>query len=166
MPKCQIVNPDDVRKSGQLKFKPIPLNQYNTPIKDEVKKYGKDDIVRMQRDMMIIRNFENMLNEIKLRGAYAGIEYMHKGPAHLSMGQEASSVGQAYHLGIDDHIFGSHRSHGEILAKSLSAIQKLDDKDLMDIMKDKDTLLQVRNNNHQKLLEELDGIIVSQVYFG
>ncbi len=29
----------------------------------------------------------------------------------------------------------------------------------MDIMKDKDSLMQVRNNNHQHLLEELDGIV-------
>ena len=36
------------------------------------------------------------------------------------MVQEAAAVGQAYHLGIDDHIYGSHRSHGEILAKSPS----------------------------------------------
>ena len=32
-------------------------------------------------------------------------------------------------------------------------------KELMEVMKDKDTLLQVRNNNHQRLLEELDGVI-------
>ena len=31
----------------------------------------------------------------------------------------------------------------------------------MDVMSDKDTLLQVRNNNHQKLLETLDSMIVS-----
>ncbi|OQY03826.1 MAG: dehydrogenase [Planctomycetales bacterium 4572_13] len=134
MPKCQFVKPDDARKSGQIEFKPIPVNQYNKSVKDESKRYGKDDLVRMQRDMTIIRTFENMLNEIKLRGAFMGIEYMHNGPAHLSIGQEAAAVGQAYHLGIDDHIYGSHRSHGEILAKSLSAIEKLDDKTLMQIM--------------------------------
>jgi 2-oxoisovalerate dehydrogenase E1 component len=59
---------------------------------------------------------------------------MHNGPAHLSIGQEAAAVGQAFHLGIDDHIYGSHRSHGEILAKSLSAIEKLDDATLMQMM--------------------------------
>ena len=135
MPKCQIVDPKQARKSGQVEFKPIPINQYNTSIKDELKRYSKEDMIRIQRDMVIIRTFENMLNEIKLRGSYMGVEYMHNGPAHLSIGQEAAAVGQAYHLGIDDHIFGSHRSHGEILAKSLSAIEKLDDKTLMDIMK-------------------------------
>ncbi|MBL7214911.1 MAG: dehydrogenase [Phycisphaerae bacterium] len=135
MPKSININPDQVRKSGQIEFKPIPVNQYNKSVKDELKRYSAEDMLRIQRDMVIIRTFETMLNEIKLRGSYMGIEYMHKGPAHLSIGQEAAAVGQAYHLGIDDHIFGSHRSHGEILAKGLSAIEKLDDSALMQIMK-------------------------------
>ena len=134
MPKSQVVCPKNARKSGQIEFKPIPLNQYNKSVKDELKRYNKEDMVRIQRDMVIIRSFENMLNEIKLRGAFMGVEYMHKGPAHLSIGQEAAAVGQAYYLGVDDHIYGSHRSHGEILAKSLSAIEKLDDKALMQVM--------------------------------
>ena len=67
-------------------------------------------------------------------GALQDIPYNHRGPAHLSIGQEAAAVGQAYLLDVDDHIFGSHRSHGEILAKRLSAIHKLDDKPLMAIM--------------------------------
>src|SRR2546426_12343620 len=69
-------------------------------------------------------------------GNFQGIEYNHRGPAHLSIGQEASAVGQAFLLGPDDHIFGSHRSHGEILAKGLSAIEKLDESTLLQIMKD------------------------------
>ena len=75
-----------------------------------------------------------MLQSIKTQGSYEGIEYDHKGPAHLSIGQEASAVGQAFLLGVDDHIFGSHRSHGEILAKGMSAIRKLDDDSLLEIM--------------------------------
>ena len=91
--------------------------------------------MRIQRDMAVIRTFETMLNEVKIKGSYQGIEYNHRGPAHLSIGQEASAVGQAYLLGVDDHIFGSHRSHGEILAKGLSAIEKLDDDTLLSLMK-------------------------------
>jgi 2-oxoisovalerate dehydrogenase E1 component len=75
-----------------------------------------------------------MLDRIKKEGSYEGIEYNHKGPAHLSIGQEASVVGQSLHLSPDDHIFGSHRSHGEIIAKGLSAINKLDDGALSAIM--------------------------------
>ncbi len=135
MPKSVTISPEDVRKSSFIKFEPIPVNQYNKTVKEELSRYSKDDMLRIERDMLIIRGFENMLNEIKLRGNYCGIEYNHRGPAHLSIGQEASAVGQAFLLTLDDHIFGSHRSHGEILAKGLSAIQKLDDKTLMDIMK-------------------------------
>ena len=43
------------------------------------------------------------------------------------MGPEASAVGQAYLLGVDDYMYGSHRSNGEILAKGMSAINKLSD---------------------------------------
>ncbi|NLX06219.1 MAG: dehydrogenase [Phycisphaerae bacterium] len=136
MPKSMVINPTEARQPGYVEFSPIPVNQYNRSVKDELKRYGKDDLFRIQRDMLVIRMFENMLNEIKLRGNYEGIEYNHRGPAHLSIGQEAAAVGQAFLLTVDDHIYGSHRSHGEILAKGLSAIQKLDDKTLMEIMKD------------------------------
>src|SRR3954470_8606311 len=137
MPKSQIINPVESRRPGQLEFNPIPLNQYQKTCKEELtsKRFNKADLLRIQRDMEVIRAFENMLNEIKLRGNYKGIEYNHRGPAHLSIGQEASAVGQAYLLGVDDHIYGSHRSHGEILAKGLSAINKLNDESLLGIMK-------------------------------
>ena len=134
MPKSQYVCPAEARKSGVIEFQPIPVNQYNTPLADEVERYGAETLVRIFRDMAVIRSFENMLNEIKLRGSYQGVEYSHNGPAHLSIGQEATAVGQALLLGVDDHIYGSHRSHGEILAKGLSAIEKLDDASLTDIM--------------------------------
>jgi 2-oxoisovalerate dehydrogenase E1 component len=134
MPKSLSIHPSEARKASVLEFKPIPVNQYARSVSDEKIRYSPKDLLRIQRDMEIIRAFETMLNEIKLRGKYKGIEYEHRGPAHLSIGQEASAVGQAYHLGTDDHIYGSHRSHGEILAKGLSAIDKLDDAALMKIM--------------------------------
>ncbi|MBT3192582.1 MAG: dehydrogenase [Verrucomicrobia bacterium] len=135
MPKIHIVDPVEERKPGKLKFPTVPLNAYKRTVAEEAKTLGKDAIVGMLEDMMLIREFEFMINEIKTAGVYQGMEYNHPGPAHLSMGQEASSVGQAYYLNVDDHIFGSHRSHGEILAKGMSAIRKLDDDTLMDIMK-------------------------------
>lgn len=135
MPKSIIIRPKDVRKSGQLKFKPIPVNQYAKSMADELDRFAAEDLVRIHHDMLVIRLFETMLNEVKTKTAYKGMEYNHRGPAHLSIGQEASAVGQAFLLNVDDHIYGSHRSHGEILAKGLSAIAKLDDDQLMDIMK-------------------------------
>ena len=76
-----------------------------------------------------------MLQEVKTQRNYKGVVYDHRGPAHLSIGQEASAVGQAFLLGVDDHIFGSHRSHGDILAKGLSAIEKLSDDELLPLMR-------------------------------
>ena len=84
--------------------------------------------------MCAIREFEHILSEIKIKGTYRGIGYQHAGPAHLSLGQEAAAVGMAFALGPEDHIFGSHRSHGEILAKGFSAIRKLTDDELLAIM--------------------------------
>jgi 2-oxoisovalerate dehydrogenase E1 component len=75
-----------------------------------------------------------MLNLIKTTSEYEGISYNHPGPAHLGIGQEAAYVGEAFHLTIDDYIFGSHRSHGEILAKGLRAIEILDEEKLTEIM--------------------------------
>ncbi len=135
MPKSQPISPAEMRRASFIEFQPIPVNQYQKTVSEELVRYSGKDLRRILRDMEIIRAFEGMLNEIKLRGNYKGVEYNHRGPAHLSLGQEASAVGQAYHLGVDDHIYGSHRSHGEILAKGLSAIDKLSDLALMDIMK-------------------------------
>jgi len=134
MPKSQFIDPNVMRKSGKITFTDIPVNQYNKSVADEKANFKTEDFLRIYRDMAIIREFETMLNSIKTTNAYAGIEYNHPGPAHLSLGQEASAVGQAYLLDKDDYIFGSHRSHGEILAKGLSAIEKLSDKELMSTM--------------------------------
>jgi len=134
MPKCQFIKPEDVRKSCEVEFRPIPVNQYRKTVKEELTRYSADDLKRVQRDMEILRAFETSLNEIKLRGNYKGVEYNHRGPAHLSIGQEASAVGMALLLGPEDHIYGSHRSHGEILAKGLSAIEKIGDVALIDVM--------------------------------
>ncbi len=134
MPKNQFINPAEVRKPGQIEFKPIPVNQYNKTIEDEKSNFSKEDFIKIFHDMVVIREFETMLNLIKTRGEYNGIPYNHPGPAHLSIGQEAAAVGMAYTLDVEDFIFGSHRSHGEILAKGLSAISKLDDKTLEEIM--------------------------------
>jgi 2-oxoisovalerate dehydrogenase E1 component len=135
MPKSLTVNPADLRKPQILVLKDIPVNQYESDFKKEEKQYGKDRLKRIWYDMATIREFENMLNTFKTQGAWQGIEYNHKGPAHLSMGQEASSVGQCVNLAAEDFIFGSHRSHGEILAKCYSAVWTLDERRLEAVMK-------------------------------
>ena len=150
MPKSQFIDPSEVRKAGEVTFKPIPVNQYNKTVEEEKANFSNEDLLRIYRDMAVIREFETMLNLIKIRGDYNSIAYNHPGPAHLSIGQEAAAVGMAYTLGVEDFIFGSHRSHGEILAKGLSAIAKLSDEQLMQVMEshfDGTTFAPVKNNH-------------------
>ncbi len=135
MPKSQFIDPSVVRKKGEITFGTIPVNHYSKSLKEERKNFSDEQLLGIYRDMLIIREFETMLNLIKTTGEYQGMKYNHPGPAHLSIGQEASAVGMAYNLSVEDYIFGSHRSHGEILAKGLSAIHQLDDEHLMRIMK-------------------------------
>ncbi len=135
MPKNQNINPKVLRKPQFIEFGKIPVNQYNKTIEEEKNNFGREDFIRIYHDMVVIREFETMLNLIKTTNEYNGIPYNHPGPAHLSIGQEASAVGMAYNLQVDDYIFGSHRSHGEILAKGLSAIHFLDEDTLYSAMK-------------------------------
>ena len=134
MPKSLFVDPAETRAPGKITFDEIPVNVYNKTIAEERSRFSDDDLVRIYRDITVLREFESMLNQIKTQGLYNGIETTYPGPAHLSIGQEAAAVGQAYLLDQNDFSFGSHRSHSEILAKALSCIHKLSEQELMTIM--------------------------------
>jgi 2-oxoisovalerate dehydrogenase E1 component len=135
MPKSIIIAPERVFSREVIRFSDIPVNAYAASPKEELANYSKDDLVSIWLDMCAIREFETILGEIKTKGTYKGVAYTHAGPAHLSIGQEAAAVGMAFLLGPEDHVFGSHRSHGEILAKGFSAIRQLGDDQLLDIMR-------------------------------
>src|SRR6476619_238453 len=135
MPKSIIIEPEKVCGRDILCLSNIPLNKYDAPLSEELATYTAEDFLHIWQDMCAIREFESILNEIKTKGAYKGVSYNHAGPAHLSIGQEAAAVGMAFSLGPEDHIFGSHRSHGEILAKGFSAIRRLSDDELLEIMR-------------------------------
>ncbi len=134
MPKSEFIDPTETRKQGFIEFQSIPVNQYKKTVKEERQNFSDDELKNIYHDMVLIREFETMLNLIKTKGEYNGTAYNHPGPAHLSIGQESAAVGMAWTLTVDDFIFGSHRSHGEILAKGMSAIHKLSDEELMHIM--------------------------------
>ncbi len=151
MPKSLYIDPEVVRQPGKITFEDIPVNVYQKTVKDEVGNFTKEQLINIYRDMLTLREFETMINLIKTTGEYNGVAYNHPGPAHLSMGQEAAAVGQAFHLDANDFIFGSHRGHSDILAKGLSAIEKMSDEELMDIMKnflDGKTLAVVEKQPH------------------
>jgi len=135
MPKSMAIDPAKVLAPGRIRFTDIEVNAYQKTLAEELALYSRDELLNIYRDMCALREFETILNEIKLKGACKGIAYRHLGPAHLSIGQEAAAVGMAFALTPDDHIYGSHRSHGEILAKGFSAIRQLGEAQLLDIMR-------------------------------
>lgn len=127
MPKELTVDPARTRQTGRLEFPEIPLHAYDRPLAEERAARGDGDLVAMLRHMMTVRSFETMLGTLKARGEYGGVQLRYRGPAHLSIGQEAVSVGTAWALAPEDHVFGSHRSHGEFIAKALRAIDVMDE---------------------------------------
>lgn len=52
----------------------------------------------------------------------------------MEIGEEAAVVGLHFDLSKDDFVFGTHRNHGEAIAKAFSAINKMDDAELTNIM--------------------------------
>jgi 2-oxoisovalerate dehydrogenase E1 component len=163
MPKSIVVDPQVVRKASTIEPPRIPVNQYRSDLQAELARFGADGLKRIWLDMVTIREFESMLNAIKIQGSWKGIEYNHKGPAHLSIGQEAAAVGQCASLQPDDWIFGSHRSHGEILAKCLSASRRLPERELVATMErflGGETMRMAERIPHKGPLELAEGFIL------
>ncbi len=138
MVKSLTIVPEEVRKHEVIDLGTIPVNAFRSTLAGELAsgRLTAADALRIYRDMLLIREFEEMLGELKKLGSYKGIPYDHKGPAHLSVGQEAAAVGEAFLLDVESHIFGSHRSHGEIIAKGMSAIHRLPERSLTAIMEE------------------------------
>lgn len=134
MPKSLTIDPNEVFARSSISLQEIPVNTYARTIAEELQSSTVSNLVDIWQDMCAIREFETVLNELKIKGAYKGVTYNHAGPAHLSIGQEAAAVGMAFSLTPDDLIFGSHRSHGEILAKGFSAIRQFGDANLLALM--------------------------------
>ena len=134
MPKSLTIDPAEARQRAVIRAPEIPVNAYVADPEAEAIRYSRAELVDVYGDMLLIREFETALDNFKKAGVYRDIRYNHAGPAHLSIGQEAAAVGQCLALDPGDFILGSHRSHGEILAKGLAAIRVLGEDSLLDIM--------------------------------
>jgi 2-oxoisovalerate dehydrogenase E1 component len=134
MPKELVVDPHVTRQRGKIAFADIPVHAYATPLSEERARRGDAALKAVLRHMLVVREFETMLGAFKSTGAYAGIPFAYKGPAHLSIGQEGAAVGAALALEPEDHIFGSHRGHGEFIAKGLAAVASMPPAELVRVM--------------------------------
>src|ERR1700687_4240868 len=73
--------------------------------------------LRMFRRMIMIRLFEEQVNDLYTRALMPGL-------AHLYIGEEAIAVGVCEALRGDDYITSTHRGHGHCLAKG-AAIDRM-----------------------------------------
>ena len=68
------------------------------------------ELLRLYMTMVTVRKFETLAGEMFAAGKIPGF-------IHLSIGQEASSVGVCSALRPDDYIITTHRGHGHVIAK-------------------------------------------------
>jgi pyruvate dehydrogenase E1 component alpha subunit len=64
----------------------------------------------MYRRMLRIRYFEEQVAELAKRGEIVG-------GVHCSIGEEATEVGACMALAARDYVIGTHRAHGQVIAK-------------------------------------------------
>jgi TPP-dependent pyruvate/acetoin dehydrogenase alpha subunit len=107
----------------------IRAYQYKKSLKTELAAgtIARQEAIDMLEDMLTVREFEEMI--VKLRsGAYEACKgYDYRGPTHVSIGQEATSVGACIGINADDFITSTFRGHGHALAKGLTVQELLDE---------------------------------------
>lgn len=77
------------------------------------KKEEKIDNLDLYYKLVLIRRFEERVNELYLQGRIPST-------LHLYIGQEAIAVGVCAHLTDSDYILSTHRPHGHAIAKGVS----------------------------------------------
>jgi 2-oxoisovalerate dehydrogenase E1 component len=97
-------------------------------------------------DMLAIRELEEMIVRLRSGGYDPLPGYDYRGPTHVSIGQEATSVGACGALRADDHVTSSHRGHGDAIAKGFAAVRAMSEDALRarvpwSVAKDRDGLL-------------------------
>jgi len=113
-------------------------------------------------DMLIVREVEEMI--VRLRsGAYEPIrDFNYRGPTHVSVGQEASSVGASSALTALDYITSTHRGHGDSLARGCVALRQMTTDELRSRLNspaaERETLLEEAITDHiYRTIAELFG---------
>jgi TPP-dependent pyruvate/acetoin dehydrogenase alpha subunit len=73
-------------------------------------KLRKAEMLELLKKMLLVRAFEEKAGELFKQNLIPGF-------IHLSIGQEASSVGTCSVLRADDYVASTHRGHGHMIAK-------------------------------------------------
>ena len=78
----------------------------------ELNKNNKDQLLRLHREMQLIRRFEERAQEQYTKAKIGGY-------CHLNIGEEATVVGGISALKPNDYIFTSYREHGHAIARGV-----------------------------------------------
>jgi len=107
----------------------IPAYRFKGNLRTELKAgaLDRETAIDLLEDMLMVREMEQMI--VKLRsGAYEPIaEFDYRGPTHVSIGQEGTSVGACAALTNADYITSTHRGHGDSLARGCQALRTMTD---------------------------------------
>jgi 2-oxoisovalerate dehydrogenase E1 component len=122
----------------KLKAAEIPVFQTSTNLMDELaqKSISKAEAISLYDQMCAVRALEEMIYQLR-SGAYEPLagKYEYQGPTHLSIGQEAASVGACSVLNWDDYITSTHRGHGDSMAKGYAALLAMNRAQMQDRIK-------------------------------
>ncbi len=86
------------------------------PVNDTIEPLSRDELLRLYRQMVLIRRCEEQLAKSHQRGLIHGA-------CHTYVGQEAVAAGVCANLRADDVVFSTHRGHGHALAKGVPPLQ-------------------------------------------
>ena len=70
MPKSIILEPKELLANSCINFTDIAVNSYKKTVEQEQQFYSHEEFLDIWRDMAAIREFETILNEIKIKRVY------------------------------------------------------------------------------------------------
>ena len=125
----------DRRETDQIVMKAIPSYLYDKSVEQERARFSDAELLRIYRDMSILRLFSVMKSELAQNGSFLGASarpaavFRAAAPAY---GGEAAAVGQAFLLTDEDLLISDTEALGDdvFLAKALSAIHRLPEEEL------------------------------------
>jgi len=140
----------------------IPKFQYKRSLREEIERrnLSKEECIDMLKCMLFIRNFEEMICELReKKGRYGPLKYLYIGASHLSIGQEAVSTGAISAISLNDYITSHHRGHGDALAKGYFAIKEMNESSLINLLTEDQEIydylgFKVENKTYEELKEQ------------
>jgi dihydrolipoamide dehydrogenase len=108
----EVKSATSTRSAGAKSNNPVVAAVDVSPKTLELSKSNKDLLLRLHREMQLIRRFEERAQEQYTKAKIGGY-------CHLNIGEEATVVGGITALKPNDYIFTSYREHGHAIARGV-----------------------------------------------